>query len=155
VDPGFKEDKWVVRAEARPDAVPVVHHVLVFVVPPKQFYNPDDPGQTLCGTAPGEMPMMLRDGMAKKIPAGSRLLFQMHYTPNGKPHRDQSPTALIFAKNPPETRVLTKPIHNLDFIVRKIKIPAGASNFKVEGDFRMERDATVLGFMPHMHLRGK
>jgi len=155
VDPGFKEDRWVVRAEARPDATPVVHHILVFVIPPGKLYNPDDPGQTLCGTAPGEMPMMLANGLAKKIPAGSRLLFQMHYTPNGKPYRDQSSIGLIFAKKPPERRVLTKPIHNLSFIVKKVKIPAGADNFKIEGEFTFVRDATVISFMPHMHLRGK
>lgn len=155
VDPGFKEDRWVIRAEAKPDAAEVVHHILLFVVPPGKFYNPDDPGQTLCGTAPGEMPMMMRNGFAKKIPAGSRLLFQMHYTPNGKAQRDQSSVGLVFAKKPPEHRVYTKPIHNLDFILRKIKIPAGNDNFRIEGEFRLDRDAQVLSFMPHMHLRGK
>ena len=101
------------------------------------------------------MPMMLPDGLAKKIPAGSRLLFQMHYTPNGKPYRDQSSVGLIFAKKPPERQVLTKPIHNLDFILKRTKIPAGAENFKIEGEFKFDKDARILSFMPHMHLRGK
>ena len=155
VDPGFKEDKWVVRAEARPDAVPVVHHILVFILAPGERYNPDNPGQTLCGMAPGEMPMMHINGMAKKIPAGSRLLFQMHYTPNGKAYTDQSCIGLIFAKEPPRHRVLTKPIHNIQFITRLVRIPAGAENFPIEGSFTLEKDSHILSFMPHMHLRGK
>src|SRR5262249_39403547 len=34
VDPGFTEDRWVERAEARPGAPEVVHHIIVFVSPP-------------------------------------------------------------------------------------------------------------------------
>ena len=30
------------------------------------------------------MPLVLQPGVAKKIPAGSDLIFQMHYTPNGQ-----------------------------------------------------------------------
>jgi mono/diheme cytochrome c family protein/peroxiredoxin len=155
VPTNFKEDKWVVRAEARPDALPVVHHMLIFVLPPGQLYNPDDPGQTLCGTAPGEMPLLLKEGLAKKVPAGSRLLFQMHYTPNGKAYRDQSSVGLIFAKEPPKHRVLTKPIHNIKFILRQDHIPAGVADHKIEADFVFKRDGHIVGFMPHMHLRGK
>jgi peroxiredoxin len=155
VDPGFKEDKWVYRAEAKPDAVSVVHHIIVFILPPGQRYNPDNPGQTLSGFAPGEMPMMGVEGMGKLIPAGSRLLFQMHYTPDGKPHRDQSMLGLIFAKEPPKHRILTKPIHNLAFITKIIRIPAGAENFEMEGTYTFDRDCHILSFMPHMHLRGK
>jgi thiol-disulfide isomerase/thioredoxin/mono/diheme cytochrome c family protein len=151
----FKEDKWVVRAEARPDAVPVVHHMLIYILPPGQIYNPDDPGTTLCGTAPGEMPLILQEGQAKKVPAGSRLLFQMHYTPNGKAYRDQSSIGLIFAKEPPKHRILTKPIHNIKFILREDRIPAGAADYKIEGDFVFEKDGYLVAFMPHMHLRGK
>src|SRR6202035_4392806 len=38
VDPGLKEDHWVVRAEARAGAPAVVHHVVVFVVPPGEKF---------------------------------------------------------------------------------------------------------------------
>jgi Copper type II ascorbate-dependent monooxygenase, C-terminal domain len=105
--------------------------------------------------APGEMPMMMPEGMAKKIPAGSRLLFQMHYTPNGKAYRDQSCVGLIFAKEPPKQRVLTKPIHNRAFVTRFSKIPAGADNHKIEAEFVFQKDSHIITFMPHMHLRGK
>jgi hypothetical protein len=151
----FKEDRWVVRAEAKADATAVVHHMLIFVLPPGQVFNPDNPGQTLCGMAPGDMPMVLRDGFAKKIPAGSRLLFQMHYTPDGKPHTDRSSVGLVFAKAPPKHRVLTKPVTNDAFFFRFIKIPPGAEDFKIVAEFTFRRDGHVLALMPHMHLRGK
>jgi peroxiredoxin len=151
----FKEDKWVERAEARPGAPEVVHHILVFIVPKGELFRPDGPGNTLCGTAPGEMPLVLKPGQAKKIPAGARLLFQMHYTPNGKAQTDRSSIGLIFAKKPPKQRILTNPIHNGWFMARWIRIPAGAANFKIEASHRFKKDVRIIGFMPHMHLRGK
>jgi peroxiredoxin/mono/diheme cytochrome c family protein len=155
VDPGFKEDRWIQRAEARAGAAAVVHHIVVFIVPKGEFFNPEAPGAVLCGTAPGDMPMDLPDGLAKKVPAGAKLIFQMHYTPNGKACRDRSSVAMIFAKGPPRHRVLTKPVYSTSFITRLEKIPAGAENYKMEAEHEFERDAHLLHFMPHMHLRGK
>jgi peroxiredoxin/mono/diheme cytochrome c family protein len=155
VDPGFKEDRWIERAEAKPGAPAVVHHLVVFIVPKGEFFNPDAPGATLCGTAPGDMPLTLAPGLAKKVPAGARLIFQMHYTPNGKPYRDQSSVALIFAKEAPRHRVLTKPVYNPSFLTHLDKIPAGAANYKIESEYVFEENAHLLNFMPHMHLRGK
>ncbi len=155
VDPGFKEDRWIQRAEARPGAPAVVHHIVVFIQRKGEFFNPEAPGAVLCGTAPGDMPLDLPDGLAKKVPAGAKLVFQMHYTPNGKAQRDQSSVALVFAKKPPRHRVLTIPIYPTRFISRLDRIPAGADNYKLEAEHVFERDAHLLHFMPHMHLRGK
>jgi thiol-disulfide isomerase/thioredoxin len=155
VPTNFKEDRWVQRAEARPGAAAVVHHIVVFIVPPGEVLRPDGPGSVLCGMAPGDMPLILEPGLAKKVPAGARLVFQMHYTPNGREHSDQSSVGVIFAKKPPAHQVLTKPVHNGWFMARWITIPAGADNFAIEADHTFTEDVHVLGFMPHMHLRGK
>ena len=155
IDPGFKEDRWIQRAEARPGAPSVVHHIVMFIQPKGEFFNPDAPGAVLCGTAPGDMPLDLPDGLAKKVPAGARLIFQMHYTPNGKAVRDQSSVGMIFSKKPPRHRVLTKPVYSTAFITRLDRIPAGADNYKMESEHVFDEDAHLLHFMPHMHLRGK
>jgi peroxiredoxin/mono/diheme cytochrome c family protein len=155
VDPGFKEDRWIQRAEAHPGAPSVVHHIVVFIQPKGEFFNPDAPGAVLCGTAPGDMPLNLPDGQGKKVPAGAQLIFQMHYTPNGTACHDRSSVALIFSKKPPRHRVLTKPVYSTSFITRLDRIPAGADNYKIESEHVFEEDAHLLHFMPHMHLRGK
>jgi peroxiredoxin/mono/diheme cytochrome c family protein len=155
VDPGFKEDRWIQRAEAHPGAAAVVHHIVVFVQRRGEFFNPEAPGAVLCGTAPGDMPLDLPEGLAKKVPAGARLIFQMHYTPNGKAQSDQSSVALVFAKKPPRHRVLTLPVYSARFISRFDKIPPGADNYPIESEYIFEEDAHLLHFMPHMHLRGK
>jgi hypothetical protein len=151
----FGKDVWVERAEAKPGAPAVVHHIVVFVVPKGEVFDPDKPGSVLCGTAPGDLPLVLEPGQAKKIPAGARLVLQMHYTPNGKACTDRSSVGLIFAKEPPKHRVLTKPVLSVRFITRRDSIPAGADNHTMEAFHIFREDAHLLSFMPHMHLRGK
>ncbi len=94
VDPGFAEDVWVSEAEARPGNNAVVHHIIVFIVPPgapvKQMGEGMGSRDLLVGTAPGNPPTQLAPGMAKRIRAGSKLLFQMHYTANGALQQDLS-----------------------------------------------------------------
>jgi peroxiredoxin len=152
IETNFKEDRWIVRAEARPGAPSVVHHILVFVMPPGQTrFNKDNPYNiVLCGTAPGDMPLMLAPGLAKKVPAGSRLVLQMHYTPNGHAQKDRSSIALIFADKAPMKEVRTIPIVNPFF-----GIPPGDDNYEVVSRYQFKEDADVIAFMPHMHLRGK
>jgi hypothetical protein len=101
------------------------------------------------------MPLVLEPGFAKKVPAGARLLLQMHYTPNGKEHLDRSSIGLIFARKHPKERILTKPIHNGWFLGKWLSIPPGAENHAMEASHTFRDDVHVMGFMPHMHLRGK
>jgi len=100
--------------------------------------------------APGSSPDEWPDSMAKFLPAGSDLVFQMHYTTNGKPATDQSSVGLVFSKTPPPQRVLTLQLTNDHFV-----IPPGVDNFRVEARGTLPNDATLLSFFPHMHLRGK
>jgi peroxiredoxin len=151
IETNFKEDRWVQMAEARAGAPEVVHHIVVFIEPPGEHFRPNDPRvRVLGGTAPGDMPIMLLPGTAKRIPAGSRLIFQMHYTPNGRAQKDRSSIGLIFAKRPPDLEVRTVPVFN-----PAIFIPPGDDNYQVEATYTLDRPSRVVGFMPHMHLRGK
>jgi peroxiredoxin len=155
VPTNFTEDRWVERAESRPGAPEVVHHIVIFILPPGVGFRPDMPGVVLAGTAPGEMPLMLEPGFAKKIPAGSRLMFEMHYTPNGRAQSDCSEVGLVFAKKPVRHRVMTFPIDNRWFTTGWLRIPAGADNHPIEAVHEFKEDVHLMSFMPHMHLRGK
>lgn len=151
IETNFTEDKWVQRAEAKPDANEVVHHIVIFIVPKGQNFRQNDPGlRVLCGTAPGDMPYMAPAGGAKKIPAGSKLIFQMHYTPNGRAQKDQSSVGLMFSRVPVEHQMLTMPILNPRFL-----IGPGDDNYQVESEFTFREAGHIVSFMPHMHLRGK
>jgi peroxiredoxin/mono/diheme cytochrome c family protein len=147
----FAEDKWVQAAEAMPGDREVVHHIIVFV---DDHSQKDGEGEKknayLCGYAPGDLPSVYPAGTAKRIPAGSDFIFQIHYTPNGKMRTDRSKAGLTFAKAPVEHEAHTRAI-----MQQKFEIPPGADNYPVESTFTVPRDAHLLNFMPHMHLRGK
>ena len=104
----------------------------------------------LVNWAVGEDAPVFPAGLAKRIPAGSTLVFQVHYTTNGTPGRDRSRVGLIFTKQPPQREVRTGLIANPVFT-----IPAGAGNHLVEAEATFNEDVTVYTMHPHMHLRGK
>jgi peroxiredoxin len=151
VPTGFTEDKWIQAAEAVPGDRSVVHHIVVFVKEPGgQRGQGEGPGSHLCGYAPGDMPSIYPLGSAKRIPAGSELIFQLHYTPNGKARVDRSRLGLIFAKAPVEHEAHTRGIAQTRF-----QIAPGDDNAEVKSSLTTQKDVTLLAFMPHMHLRGK
>jgi mono/diheme cytochrome c family protein len=144
VPTGFKEDKWIQAAEIRPGVRGVVHHIIVFA------QSANEPQRLIVGYAPGEQPAVIAKGLARKIPAGSTLIFQVHYTPNGTAAKDKSYVGFVFAKQPPVAEVLTRPIMNAKFA-----IPPGDPNYKVESTYTFTQDAHIQSLMPHMHFRGK
>jgi peroxiredoxin/mono/diheme cytochrome c family protein len=153
-DPGFTEDKWVSAAECRPGNNAVVHHIIVFVVPPGEEAKEMGEGMgardLLAGTAPGNPPAVLPTGMAKRIKAGSKFLFQMHYTANGSEQQDVSRIGLVFA----DPKTVTREVRTDLAINTSFNIPAGCSDQMVESWHTFSRDTLILSFMPHMHLRG-
>jgi len=169
----FKEGRWVAASEILPGMPENVHHAVVYVRPPGSAWlrhapvgkpftaamlNTEEDRQNAMWTdsdillvyAPGSTPDNWPAGMAKYVPAGSDLVFQLHYTTNGKTGTDVSRMGLIFSKQPVEKRVLTLQLTNDHFV-----IPPGAPDYRVEARGRLPSDALLLSFFPHMHLRGK
>jgi len=114
--------------------------------PPKD----DVPSDWLTGYAPGQPPDVFKPGQAKLIPAGSDIVLEIHYMPEGKASSDQSRLGLVLAKQPPAERTMTLSAGNMNF-----KIPPGDPNFRVDSSYTMPEDVTLLGLHPHMHMRGK
>jgi len=104
----------------------------------------------LVNWAVGEDAPIHMPGTAKRIPAGSTLIFQVHYTTNGKPGRDRSRIGLVFAKEPPQREIRTGLISNGVFA-----IPPGAGDHPVEAEATFSDDVKIWSMHPHMHLRGK
>lgn len=156
IDPGFKEDKWVKAAELQPGNRAVVHHILVFVISPngRSKGMGSSTGEFLAAYVPGHRVPVYPKGMAKYIPAGSKLAFQLHYTPIGTAQKDLSRLGLTFA-DPDEAIeqvVVTQQASNH----RELVIPPRADNHRVEArSATAPTDIKILAFMPHMHLRGK
>jgi hypothetical protein len=94
----------------------------------------------------------LPEGFAQRIPAGSKIVFQMHYTPTGKPETDLTKLGLVFA----DRAQVTHEVYALAGIEQNFEIPPRDSDYTVVGTVgRVPKDGYLLSVMPHMHLRGK
>ena len=96
--------------------------------------------------------MVYPKGMAKMVPAGSKLVFQLHYTPCGSPQTDMSKLGLMFVDKDEE---ITQVVATTNTGTHDFLIPAGADNHRVEASKTLERDTLMLSYYSHMHLRGK
>ena len=164
VETKLEDDKWIQAVEVKPSARQVVHHVIVSVRPPAGSESKARDGGALARLrdssdersgffaiyVPGQSQLVFPEGFAKKLPKGSRLNFQMHYTPNGKATEDQTEIGLVYAMSAPQYEVKVAGMVNTRFA-----IPPQADNHEVTFKLKLPFDATIIGFTPHMHLRGK
>ncbi|HEY4312305.1 MAG TPA: redoxin domain-containing protein [Pirellulales bacterium] len=150
-DPFFKEDKWVKAIEARPGNRAVVHHIIVGFIRPKQQPRLGLGGGTLVGYAPGMPPAKYPDGAALFVPAGSKVVFQVHYTPNGSEQFDRSCVGMVFA-DPKDVR---ERVDGDEAANTHFRIPAGADNHPVNSRHEFKDDVRLVSMTPHMHMRGK
>ena len=177
VPTNFTEDKFVRAVEIRPGNREVVHHALLFTrapAPPtgtprrrmftqpraqqegpepvrlSQENAPTGPTNGLLATfAPGTGPVRLPQGAAIRIPAGSSLVFQMHYTATGTAATDQTTVGMVFADAPPKEQ-----IRATHFMHMGLMIPAGAPEHKVDAEITFAEDVKMWGLVPHTHVRG-
>lgn len=149
-DPQFSEDRWVSAAEVIPGNASVVHHCIVFVRPPDGSELRES--GLLSAYVPGQRRSPLPSGYAQRIPAGSRLVFQMHYTPNGKATGDCTKLGLVFT----EKEQVTHEVIAVGGVEQEFEIPPHTPNHQVRGKVRWyPTDGKLISIMPHMHLRGK
>ena len=160
VRPNVVTVRPIINAAATQPAAPARERVAAAAVTAAQ--RPVVPAAQGAGRPPGGGDAMLVNwavgedapvhlpGTAKRIPAGSTLIFQVHYTTNGKAGRDRSRIGLVFAKEPPQREIRTGLISNPVFA-----IPPGAGDHQVEAEATFSDDVKIWSMHPHMHLRGK
>ncbi len=149
-DAGLTEDKWVTAAEVVPGYRAVVHHVIVFAA--KDGKVMDEDRQFLCAYVPGLRIDAYPKGMAKKISAGSKLIFQLHYTPIGTAQEDLTKVGLVFAKD----SEITHEVQTVSTRSRSFRIEPYKADQKFSAPaLTTPVDVLMLSLSPHMHLRGQ
>jgi len=172
----FEEDTWVKSIEVRAGTPSVVHHILAHmrnpdVSQPEQVYKTiildervqqqfieardratgqEGPGQLIGTMAPGTNPLVFDPETAIKVPKGSELVFQIHYTSNGTAAQDRSKVGLVLADGPPQREMRAGAFVNFSF-----EIAPGDGDARVDSAMEFTQDATVHAIFPHTHLRGK
>ena len=171
----FPKNVWVRAAEFRIDQRSVVHHINAYARGPESSYLAGYPkGEIvsatvadrarrregegvfdrrlqLIGWEPGYQPMPWLPNGAKQIRAGSDIVFEMHYSPNGKDVTDNSELGLYLANSAPSERVMAiDTLRDLD-----LAIPAGAADYVSTAAMTLAHAVRLVSVQPHMHYRGK
>jgi hypothetical protein len=158
----------------RPGNAKVLHHGKVWVRPPNSSWlkgakpgeayenetqrdiigrNSAEEGNDILGKFnPGLGPQRFdQEGAAKFVPKGSDLVYEMHYTTNGKATSDVSRIGLVLAKDDPAKRYL----FHAGPTASNLAIPAGDGNAEVVSEVTLAAPGRLVYMQPHMHLRGK
>lgn len=145
----FPEARWMKAIEFKPGSE-VVHHIIAFAV------GEDEKGNRrfgmLGGEAPGTDPTTFPEGYGVLVPKAPTITFQMHYHKESGPGTgvwDQSSFAIEFHDGP-----VTHPVNVATISHGAFEIPPRHPRWKVGGAMTFKSDTTILGYMPHLHLRG-
>lgn len=145
------------RFNAKPgEKVPVINKT-------RQPTEEDD--ERLMFYLPGADFQQFAPGSAKRIRASNALMWEVHYSPDGKPEKDRERIGLWLA---PKEKV-QKEVHVIrngagQHIIENEEvgntqnlppIPPGAADWKITAIQPFTQDVTLNTMQPHMHLRGK
>ena len=152
VDPGFKEDMYVMAIESKPadpQSFKVVHHFTTNLV---EDPEEDPTGLFLNEYALGKNGDIFPPNSGRLIKAGTKINFNLHLNPRGEVTPVNVKLGLkLFPKGQvPKYVAFTQ--HMGD--AQELDIPAGQIA-RHDGYFRLPRPALLSSFQPHMHNRGK
>ncbi len=173
LDVEFPQDTYLAGTNVVPDVRAIVHHVLVYVVTPDDVEDllaldarEEGAGYTCFGGpgagtvpspvaawVPGATPLLHDDGEMQFIPAGSRLVMQIHYNVlSAAPVPDQTALHLYYWDDPQPMEVVATPQPKLDLF-----IPAGEAHVEQVAEFtyRGDEPATLVAVAPHLHVLGE
>jgi thiol-disulfide isomerase/thioredoxin len=143
----FTQDMWFAAVEVLPSNTRVVHHCNLGVIP---IGGDGRNAKLVTGYVPGGGPMVLSDGVAGKIPAGSMLGLQVHLTTTGKPEKCRIRVGFRFPRE-----LVKKELHYVELARHGFKIPPHDPFHQMSASETVDGDVTALGMFAHMHVRGK
>lgn len=148
----FLKDTWVQKIQINPGNNAAVHHCNMGYVSladaGEKVFHPEK--NFITGYVPGGDPMVLKDGVGFRIPAGSVIGLQLHYISTGEETTDQTEVGFVFAKEK-----IQKQTYHFQCHTSRFEIPPGASHHPVKASKTFAFDATGIGMYSHMHVRGK
>ena len=172
LDHEFDRDTYLSAYQVVPDQRAIVHHVLFYLVPaaevrrlPELEAEDAAPGYecfggpragdllgTVAGWVPGSVPTHYPEGSAYVIPAGSRIVMQVHYNLLvGDPVADRTEIHMRTLPEPPPNQIKILPIPDFE-----LNLPAGQARVREGATYPniFGKTLTIVGTAPHMHMLG-
>jgi len=172
LDIDFAETTYLAAYQVVPDQKPIVHHALFYLVPPGEVgrlaeleARDPEPGyecfggpkvgnllNTIAGWVPGSTPTHFPPGAAYAIPAGAKIVMQVHYNTLVNPAAaDRTALHMKYYEGTPDYLVQILPMPNTE-----LQIDAGdadsAHELTIPNIFG--ESITLVGTAPHMHMLG-
>ncbi len=171
VDPQLTTDQFITGYEVLPGDARVVHHVIAYTLDTDNaqtqaealdandaapgyecFGGPSVASRFTIGWAPGGGPTRLPTGTGLRVPAGRKIVFQIHYNLASGAFPDQT-----------KIKVNIQPTVNKEAIISRISvnnlsIPPGQPLYEQTNEVAVPAQApkvTIWGVAPHMHQTGK
>lgn len=170
----FTEETYLTGSTVVPGVTSMVHHVLLYLIPPEEvartaardeaepglgytcFGGPGGGSMNVGGWVPGSVPQRLPTDSAVVIPAGSRVVMQVHYNVLSQPADQPLPADLTSASiwtmpagQKPNYRVEVLSLAHLG-----LSIAPGDPSSVQERVFTLPVGGEVVSATAHMHLRG-
>ena len=150
----IERDRWVRAVDLRPSNQAAIHHGFVFVEYPERLKDQqpawlEGRNGFFCAYVPGLEVQPFPEGAGQLLPAGSTLVFQLHYVSGGYATADRPRLGLYFHDRPPAREYLMLGAANM-----RIRIPPHAADHQELAAASFEEDVLLHGFYPHMHYRG-
>lgn len=147
-------DVWVRAAVVKPGNTKVLHHALIFVKYPEHLKSiePRQNGGTagyFSGFVPGTAAVPFPEGTGKFLPKGTEIIFQMHYSPTGRPEKDRTELGLYLLPEKPQWELRTRAATQTELLIKP-----GQRDYKASASYTFKKAARLFSLSPHMHVRG-
>ncbi|MEO8683183.1 MAG: hypothetical protein ABI665_29330 [Vicinamibacterales bacterium] len=167
VETGLKEDRWVRAIEIRPGSVKgrkITHHAIARLQqddPDVQQNADQDAGAgslnntgTFMEWAVGKQGEQMRPNSGKLMKAGSRIVWDIHYSSGGEDVTSNVELGIYFYPKGQEPK-FKQTLHLMGGTNSSgVDIPPNTVK-ATQGFFVLRENARMESFQPHMHLRGK
>ncbi len=153
VELDITEDVWVRATDARPSNRSVLHHARIYIRRPTETRaeQPELRGSSaLSWYVPGIPAREYPEGTGKRIPAGSKILFELHYTTTGKAESDSTKLALYLLDSPPSVL-----FQSMVAMPKDLRIPPLEPHHVEIARRHIDHDLLLHSMTPHMHFRGR
>jgi len=157
----LKKARWVTAVDFHPGNGAAVHCASFAIdLSPVRKTNHEDRGcptgtsgnvqDSLGVWVPGQTVVRLPKNVARKLPAGARIVLRIHYHKTAEPVSERSSLGLYFAKGH-----LIEPLRVVALAALSQDIPAGEERYRLQASYTVSQDAALIAIRPLLFPFGK